>query len=64
MKKYIIKTILLIATIASLTISCSDNFVEREPVYTLSSENYFNSKEDYYNALVSTYAMFSDVMSL
>ncbi len=57
MKKYIIKTILLIATIASLAISCSDNFVEREPVYTLSSENYFNSKEDYYNALVSTYAM-------
>jgi hypothetical protein len=27
-----------------LTVSCSDDFVNRDPVYSIDSENYFNSK--------------------
>ncbi|HIC33107.1 MAG TPA: RagB/SusD family nutrient uptake outer membrane protein [Flavobacteriaceae bacterium] len=34
---------------------CSDDFVERDPVYSIGSENYFNSETDYYNALVGAY---------
>lgn len=34
---------------------CSDDFIEREPVYSIGSENYFNSETDYYNALVGAY---------
>lgn len=36
-------------------VACSDDFVEREPVYSIGSENYFNSETDYYNALVGAY---------
>lgn len=35
--------------------SCGDDFVERDPVYAIDSENYFNSEEDYYNALIGAY---------
>lgn len=37
------------------TTACSDDFIERDPVYSIDSENYFNSEDDYYNALVATY---------
>jgi len=37
------------------TTACSDDFIERDPVYSIDSENYFNSEADYYNALVATY---------
>jgi starch-binding outer membrane protein, SusD/RagB family len=57
MKNIIFKTITAITLIATLTISCSDNFTEREPVYLLSSENYFNSKSDYDSALIGAYEM-------
>lgn len=36
-------------------VSCGDEFVEREPEYTIDSENYFNSEDDYYNALIAAY---------
>lgn len=57
MKKYIIKSSIAIALFATLSISCSDNFADRDPVYSIDSENYFNSKADYDNALVAAYDM-------
>ena len=50
MKKYI--TILLIALIS---FSCSDDFVEVDPPFTVDSENFFLSEEDYYNGLIAVY---------
>ena len=41
--------------IASLMISCSDDFAQEAPKYSIDSENYFNSSEDYYNALIAAY---------
>ena len=35
--------------------SCSDKFVEISPEYSIDSENYFNSADDYYLALVASY---------
>ncbi|MGO4816791.1 RagB/SusD family nutrient uptake outer membrane protein [Flavobacterium sp. W22_SRS_FP1] len=55
MKKYIFFTIVFIATISTLTISCSDEFVNRDVAYSIDSENYFNSKSDYDMALVAAY---------
>lgn len=57
MKKYIIKTSIAIVLLATMSISCSDNFVDREPVYSIDSETYFNSEDDYYNALIAAYDM-------
>jgi len=37
--------------------SCSDEFVKISPEYSIDSENYFNSEEDYYNALIAAYDM-------
>ncbi len=36
-------------------LSCSDDFVKISPEYSIDSENYFNSEDDYYNALVAAY---------
>ena len=51
------KAIIAIITLGFLfnTTACSDDFIERDPVYSIDSENYFNSESDYYNALVATY---------
>lgn len=46
--------IVLIAFFA-ISYSCSDSFVEVAPEYSIDSENYFNSEDDYYNALVAAY---------
>jgi large-conductance mechanosensitive channel len=40
---------------ATVTTSCSDDFVDRPVQYSIDSENYFNSKSDYENALIATY---------
>lgn len=42
-------------TITAFLFSCSDDFVEVPPEYSIDSENYFNSEDDYYMALVATY---------
>ena len=42
------------ATVA-LTFSCTDSFVEISPEYSIDSENYFNSEDDYYKALIAVY---------
>ncbi|MNF24610.1 SusD family protein [compost metagenome] len=55
MKKYIFITLATVAIFSTTTISCSDEFVSRDPVYSIDSENYFNSKTDYDNALIAAY---------
>jgi len=45
-----------VATVA-LTFSCTDTFVEVSPEYSIDSENYFNSEDDYYKALIAAYDM-------
>ena len=40
----------------SLT-ACQDDFVDRDPVYSIDSENYFNAEADYENALIAAYDM-------
>lgn len=55
MKKNIITFITIISVFSALSISCSDDFVDRVPPYSIDSENYFNSKEDYDNALIGAY---------
>lgn len=37
--------------------SCTDDFVEISPEYSIDSENYFNSETDYYHALIAAYDM-------
>ena len=41
--------------VAIFVFSCSDDFVKISPEYSIDSENYFNSEDDYYNALVAAY---------
>lgn len=45
----------MIAIFSTVTISCSDDFVSRPVQYSIDSENYFNSKTDYDNALIGAY---------
>jgi hypothetical protein len=45
----------LIVVLSVGVFSCSDDFVEISPEYSIDSENYFNAEDDYYNALVSAY---------
>ncbi|MEN2400137.1 RagB/SusD family nutrient uptake outer membrane protein [Flavobacterium sp. MC2016-06] len=55
MKKYIFTTIAAITLLSTVTTSCSDDFVDPTPAYSIDSENYFNSKADYDNALIAAY---------
>lgn len=55
MKKYISTFIITIGFFSILGTSCSDDFVERKQPYAIDSENYFNSKEDYENAVIAAY---------
>lgn len=43
------------ALFSAIFVSCSDNFVDRDIEYSIDSENYFNSKEDYDKALIGAY---------
>lgn len=56
MKKYILKSLTVALTLVFST-SCTDEFVDIDPVYSLDSENYFNSESDYNNALIGAYDM-------
>jgi hypothetical protein len=56
MKKYILKSLTVALTLIFST-SCTDEFVNIDPVYSLDSENYFNSESDYNNALIGAYDM-------
>lgn len=55
MKKYLITTIITLTLFSTISISCSDEFVSPKPKYSIDSENYFNSKEDYNDALIAAY---------
>jgi hypothetical protein len=57
MKKYTFNKFIFSGLVAlSLFIfSCSDKYVEISPEYSIDSENYFNSPDDYYLALVASY---------
>jgi len=57
MKKYSINKIIFsgLLALSLITFSCSDKYVEISPEYSIDSENYFNSQDDYYYALVATY---------
>ncbi|GEP51231.1 membrane protein [Flavobacterium noncentrifugens] len=55
MKKYIFKTVAFAAVFGLISISCSDDFVDREAPYTIGSENYFNSEAEYNQALIGAY---------
>ncbi len=57
MKKYSIKICSGILLFTALLVSCTDSFVDRDPVYSIDSENYFNSEEDYNKALIAAYDM-------
>lgn len=57
MKKYIIKSTAIVALSLLFSTSCSDEFANVDPVYSLDSENYFNSESDYNNALIGAYDM-------
>lgn len=55
-KKILNKTVLVgLFTITALFWSCSDDFVQVTPEYSIDSENYFNSETDYYNGMVAAY---------
>ncbi|MFY7669758.1 RagB/SusD family nutrient uptake outer membrane protein [Tenacibaculum sp. MEBiC06402] len=57
MKKYnnIISSFIVILLMAFSFNSCSDEFLDKTKEYTIDSENYFNSEDDYYRALVGAY---------
>ena len=55
MKKYTYITMITVALVSMLTVSCTDEFIDRDPAYSIDSENYFNSKTDYENALIAAY---------
>ncbi len=55
MKKYIYIGLLIAIISSVILISCSDDFVERKPAYSIDSENYFNSQEEYEKALIAVY---------
>ena len=53
MKKNIIMAIMALTITSSVTISCSDDFVDRKIPYSLGADNYFNNEEEYNNALIA-----------
>ena len=54
MKRRIIIAAMAFTMILTST-SCGDDYVDIDPAYVIDSENYFNSEEDYYRALVGAY---------
>lgn len=55
MKNKIFKAFIATIVFTAISVSCSDSFVERDPVYSIDSENYFNSEADYRQALIAAY---------
>jgi hypothetical protein len=57
MKRYKLNKLIIAGFIAVLVFanSCSDDFVEVSPEYSIDSENYFNSENDYYQAMIGAY---------
>lgn len=55
MKKYSFATFIVLIALTAFINSCSDEFVNEDAPYTIDSENYFNTEEDYNNALIGAY---------
>lgn len=55
MKRKIITALLAFSIITTVTISCTDEYLPRNPEGSILSENYFNSEQDYYSALIGVY---------
>lgn len=55
MKKHISIITMSLALFSGCFISCSDEFTVRTPAYSIDSENYFNSEEEYNKALIGAY---------
>ncbi|MCF8295098.1 MAG: RagB/SusD family nutrient uptake outer membrane protein [Bacteroidales bacterium] len=56
MKKFTSYTILSVLFLMMwVPFACTDDFVKVSPAYSIDSENYFNSEDDYYQALVASY---------
>jgi len=57
MKKNILNKTIVAGLFSAFLImlSCNDDFVKISPEYSIDSENYFNSSDDYYMALVASY---------
>jgi tetratricopeptide (TPR) repeat protein len=53
--KILLKTIISGVLLSLFIFSCTDEYVEISPEYSIDSENYFNSENDYYYALISAY---------
>ena len=47
--------IILILVFSMLLFSCSDDFTDETTVFQIDSETFFNSEEDYLNALIGAY---------
>ena len=41
--------------LSGITISCSDDFIDRKIPYSLGADDYFNNEEEYNNALIGAY---------
>jgi hypothetical protein len=56
MKKYSIsKKIMILLVTSFLAISCGDDFVQEARLYSIDSETYFNTEEEYNKALIAAY---------
>ena len=55
MRRRIIKAFLALSIITVANQSCSDDYIDRDIVYNITSENYFNSPEEYNYALIGAY---------
>lgn len=55
MKRRIITAFIALSILTTVNLSCSDDYIERDVVYQITSENYFNSAEEYNYALIAAY---------
>ncbi|WP_321306875.1 RagB/SusD family nutrient uptake outer membrane protein [Marinifilum fragile] len=53
--KYSIAVLGAFVLAVNILVSCSDDFAQEAPKYSIDSENFFNSEQDYYNGLVGVY---------
>jgi hypothetical protein len=55
MKRKIITAFLAFSILTTVNLSCSDVYIERDIVYQITSDDYFNSEEEYNYALIAAY---------
>lgn len=55
MKRKIIIAVMALSILTTVSISCTDEYLPTAPDGFIGSENYFNSEEDYYKAMIGAY---------